>query len=90
MFREVSCAPVPKKIDDDLSIIIDSATVISEGGIFGMLQTVEYQYKIRIPKLGWSVVRRQSDFVWLREKLVSFFPYICVPFFKNYKKTTGT
>jgi hypothetical protein len=71
----------------DVSVEIKKYEIV-EGGLFSQTYAI---YTIETPKQGWSVTRRYSDFVWLRETLEKLHPGLPIPPIANkssYRKFT--
>lgn len=45
----------------------------------GLFQSNYLQYTVRVEPLGWSIVRKDQDFYFLRKMLLKNYPYIIIP-----------
>ena len=75
--KEIDCQILEKsKISDtEIKSIISNPRKISDS----LVKNSYLLYDITTPKMNWFVNRRYSDFIWLRETLVSLFPTILMP-----------
>ena len=76
--KEITCQTLPKSKINDISEI--KAIISNPRKINDSLYKNSYiLYDITTPKMNWYVNRRYSDFVWLRDTLVSLFPTRMIP-----------
>ena len=75
--KEIQCQTLQKNDMSDIEIksIISNPRKVSDS----LLKNSYLIYDITTPKLNWFVNRRYSDFVWLREILISLFPTVLIP-----------
>ena len=75
--KEIQCQILEKSKISDIEVksIISNPRKINDS----LLKNSYLLYDITTPKLNWFVNRRYSDFVWLREILISLFPTVLVP-----------
>ena len=75
--KEIQCQNLEKSKISDIEIksIISNPRKINDS----LLKNSYVIYDITTPKLNWFVNRRYSDFIWLREILMSLFPTILIP-----------
>lgn len=54
---------------------------VSEGGLKsgGLFSSSYLLYKVQTEPLGWSILRKDLDFYFLRKILVKLYPYVFVP-----------
>ena len=76
--KEITCQILPKSKINDITEI--KAEISNPRKINDSLYKNSYiLYDITTPKMNWYVNRRYSDFIWLRETLVSLFPTRMIP-----------
>ena len=76
--KEITCQTLQKSKINDISEI--KAIISNPRKINDSLYKNSYiLYDITTPKMNWYVNRRYSDFVWLRDTLVSLFPTRMIP-----------
>ena len=75
--KEIQCQIFEKSKISDIEVksIISNPRKINDS----LLKNSYLIYDITTPKLNWFVNRRYSDFVWLREILISLFPTVLIP-----------
>ena len=75
--KEIQCQILEKSKISDIEVksIISNPRKINDS----LLKNSYLIYDITTPKLNWFVNRRYSDFVWLREILISLFPTVLIP-----------
>ena len=76
--KEINCQILQKsKLSDidDIKAIISNPRKINDS----LLKNNYILYDITTPKMNWYVNRRYSDFIWLRDILISMFPTILIP-----------
>ena len=75
--KEIQCQNLEKSKISDIEIksIISNPRKINDS----LLKNSYLIYDITTPKLNWFVNRRYSDFIWLREILISLFPTVLIP-----------
>ena len=76
--KEINCQILQKsKLSDieDIKAIISNPRKINDS----LLKNNYILYDITTPKMNWYVNRRYSDFIWLRDILISMFPTIIIP-----------
>ena len=75
--KEVKCQNLEKNDMNNIEIkaIISNPRKVSDS----ILKNSYLIYDITTPKLNWFVNRRYSDFIWLREILISLFPTVLIP-----------
>ena len=75
--KEIQCQILEKSKISDIEVksIISNPRKINDS----LLKYSYLIYDITTPKLNWFVNRRYSDFVWLREILISLFPTVLIP-----------
>ena len=75
--KEIQCQILEKSKISDIEVksIISNPRKINDS----LLKNSYLIYDITTPKLNWFVNRRYSDFIWLREILISLFPTVLIP-----------
>ena len=75
--KEIQCQILEKSKISDIEVksIISNPRKINDS----LLKNSYLIYDITTQKLNWFVNRRYSDFVWLREILISLFPTVLIP-----------
>lgn len=76
--KEINCQILPKsKLSDieDIKAIISNPRKINDS----LLKNNYILYDITTSKMNWYVNRRYSDFIWLRDILISMFPTLIIP-----------
>ena len=76
--KEINCQILQKsKLSDidDIKAIISNPRKINDS----LLKNNYILYDITTAKMNWYVNRRYSDFIWLRDILISMFPTILIP-----------
>ena len=75
--KEIKCQTLEKNEmnDKEIKSIISNPRKINDS----LLKNSYLIYDITTPKLNWFVNRRYSDFIWLREILISLFPTVLIP-----------
>ena len=75
--KEIKCQIYAKSKLNDIEIksIISNPRKVNDS----LIKTSFIIYDITTPKLNWFVNRRYSDFIWLREALLSLFPAVIIP-----------
>ena len=75
--KEIQCQILEKSKLSDIEVksIISNPRKINDS----LLKNSYLIYDITTPKLNWFVNRRYSDFIWLREILISLFPTVLIP-----------
>ena len=75
--KEIQCQTLEKSKISDIEIksIISNPRKINDS----LVKNSYLLYDITTPKLNWFVNRRYSDFVWLRDILISLFPTVLIP-----------
>ena len=73
----IQCQTLEKSKISDIEVksIISNPRKINDS----LLKNSYLLYDITTPKLNWFVNRRYSDFIWLREILISLFPTVLIP-----------
>ena len=75
--KEIKCQNLEK---NDMSNVEIKAVISNPRKVSDSLLKNSYLiYDITTAKLNWFVNRRYSDFVWLREILISLFPTVLIP-----------
>ena len=75
--KEIKCQNLEKNDMSNIEIkaVISNPRKVSDS----ILKNSYLIYDITTAKLNWFVNRRYSDFVWLREILISLFPTVLIP-----------
>jgi sorting nexin-7/30/sorting nexin-8 len=75
--KEIKCQNLEKNdmSNTEIKAVISNPRKVSDS----ILKNSYLIYDITTTKLNWFVNRRYSDFVWLREILISLFPTVLIP-----------
>ncbi|MCQ2817704.1 MAG: hypothetical protein MJ252_10610 [archaeon] len=81
--REIECRKIEPSVLNNKEITVDVRN--PKSNTTSLLSSNYISYEVVTSSTNWQVIRRFSDFLWLRETLKRFFPRIYIPPMPNKK-----